>query len=68
MVISKIITFIAGLETKKVLTQRERETVAYHEAGHAVVGWFLEHASPVVKVNNLISYLRLQLFQEVKAH
>mgnify|MGYP001568288252 CR=1 FL=1 len=41
---------LAGLETKKVLTQREKETVSYHEAGHAIVGWFLENASPVVKV------------------
>lgn len=41
---------IAGLETRKSLTKRERETVSYHEAGHAVVGWFLENASPVVKV------------------
>jgi len=47
----------AGLETKKILTAKERETVAYHEAGHAVVGWFLEHASPVIKVYNNINRL-----------
>ena len=28
----------------------ERRTVAYHEAGHAVAGWFLEHAEPLLKV------------------
>ena len=28
----------------------ERTTVAYHEAGHAVAGWFLEHAAPLLKV------------------
>jgi AFG3 family protein len=41
---------IAGLETKRVLTEKERRTVAYHEAGHAVVGWFMEHSNPLVKV------------------
>merc|ERR1719201_1758272 len=43
---------IAGLEKKsKVLTPAERSRVAHHEAGHAVVGWFLEHASPLLKVS-----------------
>merc|ERR1712135_67047 len=43
---------IAGLEKKSsVLQPREKKTVAYHEAGHAVVGWFLEHADPLVKVS-----------------
>ena len=32
------------------MTQAERKTVAYHEAGHAIVGWFLEHANPLLKV------------------
>ena len=41
---------IAGLETKRILTEKERKTVAYHEAGHAVVGWFLEFSNPLVKV------------------
>ena len=37
---------IAGLEKRsKVLTQAERSRVAHHEAGHAVTGWFLQHAS-----------------------
>jgi len=43
---------IAGLEKKsKVLTPAERSRVAHHEAGHAVVSWFLEHASPLLKVS-----------------
>lgn len=43
---------IGGLEKKnKVISAEERRTVAYHEAGHAVVGWFLEHAEPLLKVS-----------------
>jgi AFG3 family protein len=42
---------IGGLEKKnKLISPKEKEIVAYHEAGHAVVGWFLEHANPLVKV------------------
>ncbi|KAM7522173.1 hypothetical protein LguiA_012075 [Lonicera macranthoides] len=42
---------IGGLEKKnKVISKIERRTVAYHESGHAVVGWFLEHAEPLLKV------------------
>ncbi|MCB0610450.1 MAG: ATP-dependent zinc metalloprotease FtsH [Lewinellaceae bacterium] len=42
---------IAGLEKKnKLISPSEKEVIAYHEAGHAVCGWFLEHASPLVKV------------------
>jgi AFG3 family protein len=42
---------IGGLEKKnKFISPREKEIIAYHEAGHAVCGWFLEHASPLVKV------------------
>ena len=41
---------IGGLETGKLITPLERRTVAYHEAGHAVAGWFLEHADPILKV------------------
>ncbi|KAJ9121680.1 Mitochondrial inner membrane m-AAA protease component [Naganishia vaughanmartiniae] len=43
---------IAGLERKsRVLAPDEKTTVAYHEAGHAVCGWFLEHADPLLKVS-----------------
>lgn len=43
---------IAGLERKnKLISPHERKIVAYHEAGHAVVGWFLEHTDPVLKVS-----------------
>ncbi|KAM3919452.1 mitochondrial inner membrane m-AAA protease component AFG3L1-like [Leptodactylus fuscus] len=43
---------IGGLEKKtQVLQPDEKRTVAYHEAGHAVVGWFLEHADPLLKVS-----------------
>ncbi len=42
---------IGGLEKKnKIISPEEKEIVAYHEAGHAVCGWFLEHADPLVKV------------------
>ncbi len=43
---------IAGLEKKnKIISPEEREIVAYHEAGHAIVGWFLQYTDPVVKVS-----------------
>ncbi|VUZ43848.1 unnamed protein product [Hymenolepis diminuta] len=43
---------IAGLEKKsQVLQPEEKKTVAYHEAGHATVGWFLEHCNPLLKVS-----------------
>ena len=42
---------IGGLEKKsKIISPAEKEIIAYHEAGHAICGWFLEHASPLVKV------------------
>jgi cell division protease FtsH len=42
---------IGGLEKKnKLISPEEKTIIAYHEAGHAVCGWFLEHASPLVKV------------------
>merc|ERR1711973_783133 len=43
---------VAGMEKKSnVLQPEEKKTVAYHEAGHAVAGWFLEHADPLLKVS-----------------
>lgn len=43
---------IGGLEKKnKIISPEEKQIVAYHEAGHAVVGWFLEHCDPLVKVS-----------------
>lgn len=41
---------IAGIEKKLPLSDYERRTVAYHEAGHAVAGWFLKYSSPLLKV------------------
>ncbi len=42
---------IGGLEKKnKLIAPDEKKIIAYHEAGHAVCGWYLEHASPLVKV------------------
>ncbi len=43
---------IGGLEKKnKLISPEEKKIVAYHEAGHAISGWFLEHADPLVKVS-----------------
>jgi cell division protease FtsH len=43
---------IGGLEKKnKIISPVEKKIVAYHEAGHAIAGWFLEHADPLVKVS-----------------
>lgn len=46
---------MSGLEKKtQVLQPEEKKTVAYHEAGHAVAGWYLEHADPLLKVRKLV--------------
>jgi len=43
---------IGGLEKKnKIISPEEKKIVAYHEAGHAVAGWYLKHADPLVKVS-----------------
>jgi AFG3 family protein len=43
---------IGGLEKKnKLISPEEKKIIAYHEAGHAICGWFLEHADPLVKVS-----------------
>ncbi|XP_047982527.1 ATP-dependent zinc metalloprotease FTSH 8, mitochondrial-like isoform X1 [Salvia hispanica] len=48
---SAIDRIVGGLEKKNMVVSKiERRTVAYHESGHAVVGWFLEHAEPLLKV------------------
>lgn len=42
---------IGGLEKKnKLILPEEKEIIAYHEAGHAICGWYLEHAYPLLKV------------------
>lgn len=49
--ISAVDRIVGGLEKKtKVLTAKEKETIALHEAGHATISWFLEFANPLVKV------------------
>lgn len=43
---------IGGLEKKnKIILPEEKKVIAFHEAGHAVCGWFLEHAHPLIKVS-----------------
>ncbi len=43
---------IGGLEKKnKLISPEEKKIIAYHEAGHAICGWFLEHADPLLKVS-----------------
>ena len=42
---------IGGLEKKtKIMTTNEKRAIALHEAGHATISWFLEHANPLIKV------------------
>ncbi len=41
---------IGGIEKKLPQSQNERRTVAYHEAGHAVSGWYSEFAAPLIKL------------------
>lgn len=49
---SAIERVIGGLENKtRVLNPTEKKTVAYHEAGHAICGWFFKHADPLLKVS-----------------
>lgn len=47
---SAVERIIGGLEIKRIMTPVELKTVAYHEAGHAVAGWFLEHSNPLLKI------------------
>ena len=49
--LSAIDRIIGGLERRnKIITPREKRTIAYHEAGHATVSWVLEYANPLIKV------------------
>ncbi|MDB4297166.1 ATP-dependent zinc metalloprotease FtsH [Flavobacteriaceae bacterium] len=42
---------VGGLEKKnKIISKKEKSTIAFHEAGHATASWMLEHAAPLVKV------------------
>ena len=48
---SAVDRIIGGLEKRsKIMTEKERRSIAYHEAGHASLSWLLEHANPLVKV------------------
>lgn len=50
--ISAIDRVIGGLEKRnKLISPKEKEIIAYHETGHAVAGWLLEHAHPLLKVS-----------------
>ena len=42
---------LAGLKRKLPLKPKDKEVTAYHEAGHAIIGWYLKHAQPVLKVS-----------------
>ena len=56
-VVSIDYTFCSGLERKTMVIQpSEKKVIAYHEAGHAVIGWFLQHAEPLMKVQYVHSY------------
>jgi len=41
---------IGGIERKSIMSTEERRRVAYHEAGHAVAGWYLENSDPLLKI------------------
>ena len=56
---------IRGLESNKLISEKEKEIVAHHEAGHAVAGWFLEHADPLIEGDNNSPELRSPRFRPV---
>lgn len=67
---------IGGLESRKIMSPEEKKVVAYHEAGHAIAGWFLEHADPLLKVTivprgsgalGFAQYLPKELFLRTRA-
>ena len=47
----------------QVISKEERRTVAFHEAGHAVAAWFLEHAEPLLKVGAAFTGLCILRFE-----
>ena len=48
-----VLLLYSGLERKTMVIQpSEKKVIAYHEAGHAVIGWFLQHAEPLMKVSS----------------
>lgn len=66
---------IGGLESSKLISPEEKKIVAYHEAGHAVAGWFLQYADPLLKVTivprgsgtlGFAQYLPKELFLRTK--
>ena len=44
-----------------VIQPSEKKVIAYHEAGHAVIGWFLQHAEPLMKASSCYYYRHLVL-------
>jgi AFG3 family protein len=42
---------LGGIEKKQIMTEAERKRIAYHEAGHAIVGWFSKFSDPLMKVS-----------------
>lgn len=38
------------MERKRILSPEEKRKIAFHEAGHTLIGWFLQHIDPVIKV------------------
>lgn len=59
---------IGGLEKKnKVISPEEKKTIAFHEAGHTVAGWFLSYADPVLKVKKKkTSFYKIFFMREYK--
>lgn len=47
--------FVGSVKKSKILSKEEQRVVAFHEAGHALVGWLLEHTEAVMKVNGKLS-------------
>jgi len=41
---------MAGLAKRNIISKEERNIIAYHESGHAIVSWFLEGGDPLLKV------------------